>query len=271
MLPFMLEDDFTYVLRKAMTGHGVTPADLAKRSGVPEPQIATFLAGDFSADIARRLAPALRLDPEAFACHAIYQPLPVKLPAIERLDLPFGAERVNAWLVNHHGDRVLFDAGFHAADLLRAMKSTGMPVPGHAFITHAHRDHTGAIGELLELGIVVHAAQIAGTTPMAPGDAVTCGALTITATDLSGHARPALGFHVGGLALPVLVTGDAVFAGSIGSCPSPPVYQHALQRLVDVLTALSDDTILLPGHGPATTLGEERRSNPFLRAALTTR
>jgi len=99
---------------------------------------------------------------------------------------------------------------------------------------------------------------------MKPGDAIQCGSLTVRACDLSGHANPALGFHIEGLPSPVLVTGDAVFAGSIGGCATPAVYQHALQRLKETLTSLPATTILLPGHGPATTLGEERVSNPFL-------
>jgi glyoxylase-like metal-dependent hydrolase (beta-lactamase superfamily II) len=62
----------------------------------------------------------------------------------------------------------------------------------------------------------------------------------------------------------VLVTGDALFAGSIGGCATPAIYQHALRQLREILAPLPDPTVLLPGHGPATTLGEERSANPFL-------
>ena len=75
---------------------------------------------------------------------------------------------------------------------------------------------------------------------------------------------PSLGYHVEGLGAPVLLTGDALFAGSMGGCNTPELYQHALRRLHAVLDPLPDNTILLPGHGPATTLGEERAGNPFL-------
>ncbi len=75
---------------------------------------------------------------------------------------------------------------------------------------------------------------------------------------------PALGYHVDGFPIPVLVTGDALFAGSIGGCPTPARYQLALSRLREVLAPLPDETLLLPGHGLATTLGEERVANPFL-------
>ena len=107
-------------------------------------------------------------------------------------------------------------------------------------------------------------ASIDNALTLKPGDSIRCGSLVVRACDLSGHANPALGFHISGLALPVFVTGDALFAGSIGGCATPAVYQHALKRLQEVLTPLAGSTILLPGHGPATTLDEERASNPFL-------
>jgi glyoxylase-like metal-dependent hydrolase (beta-lactamase superfamily II) len=66
------------------------------------------------------------------------------------------------------------------------------------------------------------------------------------------------------LQAPALVTGDALFAGSIGGCATPAIYQQALRTLRAALAPLTDQTLLLPGHGPATTVGEERAGNPFL-------
>jgi hypothetical protein len=56
----MLEDDFTYVLRKSLMGHGIAPAQAAQRAGVPENDVLAFLRGTFSAETARKLAPVLR-------------------------------------------------------------------------------------------------------------------------------------------------------------------------------------------------------------------
>lgn len=260
----MLEDDFTYVLRKALMGRGFSPAEAAARAGLPAGNVLALLRGSFSAETARKLAPVLGLNAEAFAGHAGYHPRPLAVPGIERLDLPFGGERVNAWLVRDCGACVLFDAGYEAGDLLRAVASHCGRLPDRVFLTHAHRDHIGALERFLEAGLPVHAAGISGTIAMKPGETVFCGPLAIRACDLSGHAMPALGFHVDGLAKPVLVTGDALFAGSMGGCGSPPIYQHALRCLREVLGPLPDETVLLPGHGPATTLGEERVANPFL-------
>ncbi len=260
----MLEDDFTYVLRKALTGNGLTPGEAAKRAGVPEEDVAAFQNGVFSRETARQLAGVLGLNADAFARHDGYEPAAPELSGVVRLDLPFGGERVNAWLVRDGGTAILFDAGYQVPDLLRAIESHGVLLPDRVFITHAHRDHVAAVEHFLSAGVPVHAAEIPGTLAMKAGDAVICGDLAVRACDLSGHATPALGFHIEGLARPVLVTGDALFAGSTGGCASPAIYQHALRRLREVLGPLPDATVLLPGHGPATTLGGERVANPFL-------
>ena len=260
----MLEDDFTYVLRKALTGHGLSPAELARRAGLVESDVSGFLCGTFSARTARLLAPVLGLREEAFAAHDIYQPRPTLLPEIHRLDLPLGGEQVNAWLLRKDNTLILFDAGYETADIAEMLDSVCGHLPDRVFITHAHRDHIGALSYLLRAGVPVHAAGISDTIPMYPGDTVQCGPLAVRACDLSGHAVPALGFHIDGLTVPVLVTGDALFAGSIGGCSNPDLYRHALRRLGEVLGPLPDSTVILPGHGPATTLGEERAANPFL-------
>ena len=57
---------------------------------------------------------------------------------------------------------------------------------------------------------------------------------------------------------------DTLFTGSIGGCPDSETYRLALANLREHVFTLPDETILLPGHGPATTIGEERKRNPFL-------
>ncbi len=260
----MLEDDFTYVIRKAFKGLALAPGEAARRAGLPEHDVMSFSKGNFTPETARKLAPILGLNPTALANHAVYLPEPQSSADIHRIDLPFHGERVNAWLVWSGETAILFDTGFDPLSCTVALDAIGPPPLEQVFITHGHGDHTGGIRDFLARGIILNGAMIDGAKPMKPGAAVRCGPLTVRACDLSGHYTPTLGYFIDGLARPVLVTGDALFAGSIGGCATPELYQHALHRLREILTPLPDETILLPGHGPATTLGEERVSNPFL-------
>lgn len=260
----MLEDDFTYVLRKALKGHALAPGEVARRAGISESQVLSFSRGSFTADTALSIASVLGLNPEAFANHDHYLPKPLAQPFIHRLDLPFGEERVNAWLVWTADTAILFDTGYEPSSCAVALDAIGAPPLHQIFITHPHVDHIGGVQSFMMRGNILRGAGIDNALTMKPGESIRCGSLSVRACDLSGHANPSLGFHIDGLALPVLVTGDALFAGSIGGCATPTVYQHALKRLSEVLTPLPGSTVLLPGHGPATTLGEERVSNPFL-------
>jgi glyoxylase-like metal-dependent hydrolase (beta-lactamase superfamily II) len=262
----MLEDDYTYVIRKALKGLALTPDEAASRAALPVSEVLAFSRGDFSETTARRLAPVLHLDAEALANHPRYLPRPLALPSVHRLDLPFGQERVNAWLIWENDTAILFDTGYDPASCAVALDAIGAPPLQHIFITHGHHDHTGGIPDFQKRGIPLHRPG----HEIQPGDTLRCGPLSVRACDLSGHASPSLGYHVAGLSSPLLITGDALFAGSIGGCGSPALYQHALARLREILSPLPATTVLLPGHGPATTLGEERSANPFLPLAPAT-
>ena len=264
MIDLQLEDNFTDVTSKALRGLALTPGEAAALAGLPGTSVTEFLNGAFSAETAARLASALGLHPASLSGHPTYQPAPQSSPSIQRVKLPFSGDFVNAWRLSDGETAIWFDAGDTPDDCLKELTKLGEPRPAVVFITHGHRDHVGGIAALVGSGFTTHGWDIAGATPILPGAIIRCGALTITACDLSGHGQPALGYHVAGLDVPVLVTGDAIFAGSMGGCPNPTIYQQALRTVREVIGSLPESTVLLPGHGPATTLGEELRHNPFL-------
>ncbi|MFT4176624.1 MAG: MBL fold metallo-hydrolase [Luteolibacter sp.] len=260
----MLEDDFTYVLRKSLLGNALSPTEAAEKAGLPEAEVLSFSRGRFSADTARKLAPVLGLQPEAFATHPDYEPSLISSTAITRLELPFGQETVNAWLVSHEDTHLLFDAGDIPGSCTAELDRLGIPKPDGVFITHNHGDHVTDIPHLTLRGTVACGWNIPGTRPVHPGETLDCGPIRLRTYELSGHAVQGLGYFVEDLADPIFVVGDALFAGSIGGSPTPERYRQSLATLHAALKDLPKNTILLPGHGPATTLEEERARNPFL-------
>lgn len=260
----MLEDDFTYVIRKAFKGLALAPGEAALRAGIAENEVLSFSRGRFSEEVARKLAPVLGLHPEALAAHDRYHPTDLDFKEVSRLDLPFTSEQVNAWLIHAGEISLLFDTGNDPRSCLDALRNLGVGDPDQVLITHGHGDHIGGMVSFLDKNIPVRGPSIRGASPVKAGDEFHFGSLKIRACDLSGHFTPAVGYHIHGLDRPILVTGDALFAGSMGGCDGPERYQHALQRLRDVLSPLPGETVILPGHGPATTLEEERSGNPFL-------
>jgi hydroxyacylglutathione hydrolase len=257
---FTMEDDFTYVIRKALRGHDLAPAEAAALAGLREGEVMGLLRGKFSEQAARAIAPVLGLSEEALATLPAYEAKTALPASIRQLDMPFGGDgQVNAWLIRESGTAVLFDAGPSAGALEQVLDPLHAGDLDGVFLTHIHPDHTGGADKLRARGYPVHF-----PSAFRPGETIRCGALTLHTIDLAGHCDGALGYLIDGLTVPVCVVGDALFAGSIGGCPDSQTYLLALANLREHVFTLPDETILLPGHGPATTIGDERKRNPFL-------
>ncbi|MFM2171767.1 MAG: hypothetical protein RI957_1996 [Verrucomicrobiota bacterium] len=254
-----LEDDLSYVWRKAMRGNQLDAAQLAQRCAVDPSAIDALIYQQADPSLTSKAAEVLGLQADAILGHGSYQPVVPHLQGINRLQLPFEQDTVNAWLVRDEDQTLLFDTGFDRDSARVLLQNTGI-APLDLFITHDHRDHVGGMMGLRPLVKKHH--------EMGYGHSVRIGALEITCFDLSGHCIPAYGYHISGFSRPICVVGDALFAGSIGGCADSFTYHMALRNLRQHVISLPDDTILLTGHGPATTVGQEKRSNPFLASKV---
>lgn len=250
-----LEDEFSDVIAKAMRGMEIEAEDLAEQSGVSPCEISGLLHGDMDESVVRKISEILGLDAEAVIALPSYTPAPLTLPGIQRIELPFRQWSVNAWVVEIDGTQILFDTGFGDRNVLEAVSCDGLDA---VLITHDHPDHVGGVAALdsKKLPIVFE------VDAMKRG-VLEIGGLEIRVVDLSGHKSPAVGYIFDHSGIPVLVAGDAIFAGSMGGCSSQRAYELAFDTLREAFAGMPNECVILPGHGPATTLGEEMRSNPF--------
>lgn len=190
---------------------------------------------------------------------------------VHPLRMPYGVGVANAYLVSTGGDSaVLFDTGASHAELHRAWPAKIQRLDA-AFVTHYEAEHIGGLEVVLresELGRFHGPAN--GRWPecrgLGEGQTVTAGGFSITAFSTPGHAAEHNCYLVRLTAAPertaVLISGDLIFAGSLGGgyfcC------QRQLTHSRRILDLLADDTVIAPGHGPLTTAANERRFNPFL-------
>jgi len=267
-MPLPLEDLFNDVLSKAARGLGKSPSQLAEECGVPPEKIRAVLEGRFDADIAGRLSSALGLAPDRVVAlgEGAYVAAPVRIEGLRQFNTPFDDFTVNAFLIWDAVSKsaAIFDTGTDAGEMLAAAAALGVHV-GQVFITHSHGDHIFDLERIIEkTGAAAWTPaleSVAGAETFEPGREFSIGALRVESRLTCGHARGGATYVVHGLARPVAVCGDALFAGSMGG--GIVSYEDALRTNREAIFSLPDETIVAPGHGPMTTVGEQRRTNPF--------
>lgn len=180
---------------------------------------------------------------------------------------------------------VIVDPGGDADRIMEAVEKENITVDA-IFLTHGHGDHIMALGEVKErTGAPVYiseadapmlndpnrslAAFIGGKYTPATADKFFKDGDEVEAAGIKFKVLATPGHTPGGVCLmtgDVVFCGDTIFAESIGRTDFPGgSYKQLLQSIKEKILPLADDVKLLPGHGPATTVGWERRRNPFLQ------
>ena len=185
------------------------------------------------------------------------------------------------------GEAILVDAGAEAERILREIESRGLRLVA-VLQTHAHGDHIAALDEVVtataapvymhpdaegmlrspEVNLSAWAGMPVRSAveyrPVREGDALELLGRPVRVLETPGHAEGSVSFH-----LPddgVVFTGDALFAGSIGRTDFPGgSFETLVRGIRDKLLTLPDETVVHSGHEGSTTIGRERRTNPFLR------
>lgn len=261
-----LEDNFTDVIGKAQRGLNLPDSDLAGQAGISVAELHRVREGHFDAAALAKIAPVLRLSAHALASLPSYQPAPVRVNGLAAFSTPFGDMRVNSYLVWDvaKNDAVAFDTGSSCAPMLDWLDDNGLKLR-LILLTHGHHDHVRDLDRLRERtgakAFISSREGLRGVNSFEEGHEFECDRLRIETRLTWGHSRGGVTYVVHGLERPVAVVGDALFAGSMGG--GMVSYEDAIKTNREKILNLPPETVLCPGHGPLTTVGEERKNNPF--------
>ena len=263
-----IEDYFEDILGKAARGLGLTTSRIAEETGLSELAVREAFRGGFNEDHARLLAVPLQLDAEALVVvgRKSWYPEAVDLDGLALFNTVYGDMTVNAFVVwdPATGEASIFDTGAEAEAMLEFVAGKNLIVKS-LFITHTHGDHIAAVDRVEEVCscpvFVGEGERSSVGQSFSPGKVFRLGSLKVETRSTWGHARGGITYVVRGLKRPVAIVGDALFAQSMGG--GMVSYEAALETNRKALFSLPDDTVVCPGHGPMTSIGEEKRVNPF--------
>ena len=277
-----LEDEFSDILKKARIGQGLSVGDVSGMAGLSGADISAMERGEQVRDRAavQALAEALRLRAEPLAQIAFrkWEPMTQNQPEwIQTVYGSIGGYGVQGYIVSDEGEAVVIDTAYNAPAMIEALDKLKLRLVGIC-LTHGHADHAEGIDRLLDhrevpvyLGsedIELLAWRPRAELLAAPTDGhrIRVGHRTIHCLATPGHTPGGICYRVDDLSQPVCFVGDTLFAGSIGRSNPSSLYVTHLRSVTHCVLALGPDYRLLPGHGPATTVAEERQHNPFMDA-----
>ncbi len=196
--------------------------------------------------------------------------------------LPLGSYQTNCYIVTGGKSCAVIDPGYEADTVLKKVRSLGLTVDA-ILLTHGHFDHVGAVEALVEAtGCTLWMSESDWSQRPSPllqffyplancdftevhfcedGEIIHAGGLTFETITTPGHTWGSVCFRCGD----ALFTGDTLFAGSCGRLDLPGGDREAMRRSLERLQELEEDYILYPGHGEASTLAREKKTNPYLQ------
>ena len=265
----LLEDFHEDIIGKAMRGLGLGKNEMAKRINCERSNIKNLLAGGLDKKLLFSIANELRLDAKKLLVSAKKEWCPdlVAIKGLKPFNYHFGDMLVNAFVTwcDTTKKAWIFDTGASADPISDFLESNNLEVDA-IFLTHTHRDHIACLSDLKQKTnnppVYVHELEfLEGCQPITEGFEYKCGSLCLQALHTHGHSVGGMTYIINGLETQLGIVGDAIFAGSMGG--GIVSYKDALRTNREKIMTLPDETILCPGHGPMTTVREEKTFNPF--------
>lgn len=270
-----LEDHVGDIVGKARLHAGISLEAAARTAGLAPSELEHFEEAGTSATPPDLVALAGLLDLSPTKLQAVaagWSPNPVDLETWREMRVittQGGAFSVNCFLLWDEVTReaALFDTGFDADPVLALIAGESLDLR-HIFITHAHADHFAGLAEVRvahpKAKLHSSAADVAVHERNRPNDFIHLGSLRITNRPTPGHASDGTTYIVGNWpedAPSVAIVGDAIFAGSMGRAAGTAA--EARQAIREQILSLPEATLVCPGHGPLTTVAQEKAHNPF--------
>jgi len=267
-----IEDNFDDVINKTQRGLRISDEDLAARAEITAEQLTAVKSGTPLYGVIRRVARHLNLSPDALevlAKKTWYPEQPVLPRGFAMFNTPYEDMTVNAYLVWDTRTRqaAAFDTGSDCQDMLDVLRDERLDLH-YIFLTHTHGDH---IADLARLTAAAPRAEVwaserepvdhPGARTFKENAQFHLGELAIKALYTWGHSPGQTSFYITGLSWLLAVVGDSIFSCSIGG--SPNHFGNQLHHNKEKLMTLPKDTVIAPGHGPLTTVAQEKKYNPF--------
>ncbi len=264
-----LEDFSEDIIGKAQRGLSIDTGELAERTGLDREQIKALRMGGSDKESIMRVAPALGLHPDTLLASAKKEWFPnqPEIPGLYAFHTYYGDMIVNAYLLHslESDEAIVFDTGTDCSEILNQLRKKDLKLAAIC-LTHSHRDHIAELDSLRAATgnppAFIHKDEpVHGAETIEEGWTLETAGLRLNSRKTSGHSPAGITYVVDGMPAPVAIVGDALFAGSMGG--GMVSYEDALQNNREKILTLSDDTVLCPGHGPLSTVSQEKSHNPF--------
>ena len=278
-----LEDEFCDIVKKARMGQGYSIAEVAQKADLSNKELEALEKGSRppSAKEVEAIGCALQLKTKPLTEITIEGWVPESSPnwvdgLVVTVVGDIGGDAVKGYVLydSHSQEAVLIDTAYNAGAMLTVLKERGLQLRG-VCLTHGHADHAGGLDRILgKWPVPVYLGE--GDFPLLPwkppretlsvpsqGQTISVGNLTVECVATPGHTPGGFCYKFQHAGQDLCFVGDTLFAGSIGRSNPFSLYPRHLDSVRQSVLQLPNGTVLLPGHGPATTVKEEVVHNPF--------